>query len=228
MSNNKKPTVPSYRLHKASGQAVVTLEARDHYLGKHGTPESRSAYERLVSSYLANGRKLPRPPSPAGYTVAQLADEFLTWAEAYYRLPDGRVSRSVENLKNALRPMLELFFDVPAAEFGPRSLTLFRQRLIDSNLSRKVVNERVGIVRRAFRWAAQEERIPPEQYHRLLAVDGLRRGRCGARETDPVQCVPVQHVEAAVPFLSPQGRAMVQLQLWTGMRPGEVVILRLS
>ena len=33
---------PSYRLHKPSGQAVVTLNGRDYYLGKHGTAESRA------------------------------------------------------------------------------------------------------------------------------------------------------------------------------------------
>jgi len=29
--------VPSYRLHKPSGQAVVTLDSRDHYLGVYDT-----------------------------------------------------------------------------------------------------------------------------------------------------------------------------------------------
>ena len=38
--------VPSYRLHKASGQAVITTRGRDFYLGKHSTPASREAYDR--------------------------------------------------------------------------------------------------------------------------------------------------------------------------------------
>ena len=36
-----KNKLPAYRHHKASGQAVVTLNARDIYLGKHNSPESR-------------------------------------------------------------------------------------------------------------------------------------------------------------------------------------------
>ena len=47
---------PSYRLHKPSRQAVVTLSDRDHYLGPYGSPKSRSAYDRLVSEWLANHR----------------------------------------------------------------------------------------------------------------------------------------------------------------------------
>lgn len=59
-------SVPGYRLHKASGQAVVTLDGHDHYLGKHGTPESAQAYEQLVATWLAHGRRLPeeKPQRP--------------------------------------------------------------------------------------------------------------------------------------------------------------------
>lgn len=32
---HQRERIPSYRLHKASGQAVVTLDGRDHYLGVH-------------------------------------------------------------------------------------------------------------------------------------------------------------------------------------------------
>ena len=39
---------PKYRHHKASGQAVVTLNGRDRYLGKWRSKESRVAYERII------------------------------------------------------------------------------------------------------------------------------------------------------------------------------------
>jgi hypothetical protein len=38
--------VPSYRLHKQSGQAVVTLNGRDILLGKFNLLESRQLYDR--------------------------------------------------------------------------------------------------------------------------------------------------------------------------------------
>ena len=49
---------PSYRLHKPTGQAVVTLSGQDHYLGKFGSTGSRAEYDRLVAEWLANGRQL--------------------------------------------------------------------------------------------------------------------------------------------------------------------------
>ena len=39
-------------------QAVVTLNGHDHYLGKHGTPQSQAEYDRLIALWLGNGRCL--------------------------------------------------------------------------------------------------------------------------------------------------------------------------
>jgi len=63
---------PSYRLHKASGQAVVTLNGRDHDLGPYGSEQRHCCDERLVSEWLANHRRLPpqeEQQSPGGMTV---------------------------------------------------------------------------------------------------------------------------------------------------------------
>src|SRR5262245_20141036 len=48
--------IPSYRLHKGTGQAVVTVQGRDHYLGRHGSVESRDRYKQLIAEFLATGR----------------------------------------------------------------------------------------------------------------------------------------------------------------------------
>ncbi len=57
MSERTPSKNPSYRLHKASGQAVVTINDRDHYLGRYGSATSRPAYDRLIGEWLANGRQ---------------------------------------------------------------------------------------------------------------------------------------------------------------------------
>jgi len=46
-------SLPKYRHHKASGQAVVTLSGLDVYLGMHGTRVSRAEYDRVVGEWLA-------------------------------------------------------------------------------------------------------------------------------------------------------------------------------
>jgi integrase len=98
--------------------------------------------------------------------------------------------------------------------------------MIEAALCRGVVNQRIGRVRRMFKWGSENELIPPHVHHALRDVRGLSRGRSQARETKPVGPVPEAVVEATLPYLNRQVRAMVRVQLLTGCRPGEVVILR--
>lgn len=54
--------VPKYRKHRASGQAVVTLNGQDHYLGPHGTKASSVEYDRLIAEWLAHGDRVSVGP----------------------------------------------------------------------------------------------------------------------------------------------------------------------
>jgi hypothetical protein len=63
MPRRRNP-VPTYRLHKQSGQAIVTLTGglgrrRDVMLGRHGSPESRAEYARVLVDWEAGGQRLP-------------------------------------------------------------------------------------------------------------------------------------------------------------------------
>jgi integrase len=60
----------------------------------------------------------------------------------------------------------------------------------------------------------------------LRTVAGLERGRTTARETEPVKPIDAGCVNAVLPNVSPPVAAMIQLQQLTGMRAGEVVIMR--
>jgi hypothetical protein len=58
--------IPSYRLHKQSGQAIVTLtdavgHRRDMLLGPHGTPQSRAEYARERAARFESLFLGPRP-----------------------------------------------------------------------------------------------------------------------------------------------------------------------
>jgi hypothetical protein len=57
------PRLPSYRKHKQSGQAIVTLAdgfggRRDVLLGTYGTAASRKEYDRVIAKWIGNGRRL--------------------------------------------------------------------------------------------------------------------------------------------------------------------------
>jgi integrase len=216
---------PSYRLHKPSGQAVVTIGNRDYYLGKWNTPESRADYDRLIAEWLANGRQAPAS-ARGSLTINQLILAFWKHAEQHYRRPDGTHTNELNDFRLSLRPLRALYGHTAAKDFGPLALKAVRQKMIEADLCRGVINQRIGRVRRMFRWAVENELAPSAVLHGLEAVRGLQRGRSEARETEPVRPVPEQFVYAVLPFVRPQVAAMILLQLHTGMRPGEVVIMR--
>ena len=69
MPNAKAPRIPSYRLHKRTGCAVVRLNGQDFYLGPHGTAASRNGCSHIVGEWVANvpaEREPGRVPAPAG------------------------------------------------------------------------------------------------------------------------------------------------------------------
>jgi integrase len=228
MENRTMPTfrdlflgaVPKYRRHKASGQAVVTLAGRDHYLGPFGSKASKAEYDRLVAEWLAAGRPATSD-APLDRAVAEIMAAYMRFASAYYKR-----TQEVDAIKYSLRPLKRLFGTTRAADFGPLRLKAVREEMIRSGLARKTINQRVGRIVRMFRWASENELIPPSLYHGLTAVSGLRFGRSEARETEPVKPVPDAFVDAVLPLVSPPVRAMIELQRLTGMRPGEVVIMR--
>lgn len=220
-------SLPSYRLHKARGLAVVTLSGKDFYLGPYDTDLSRAAYDRLVSEWVANGRRLPASPCVGhpDITITELIAAYWSYAEGYY-VKDGQPTNELSCIRSALRPLQEGYGRTAAAGFGPLALKAIRQQMIGDGRCRKYINDQVSRIKQVFRWAVSNELVPPSTYHGLQALDGLRKGRTAARESLPVRPVADADITAVRPFVSPQVWAMLQLQRLTGMRPGEVVQMR--
>lgn len=219
--------LPKYRRHKPSGQAVVTLGGHDHYLGKWQTPESKQEYDRLIAEWFANGRQMPsRGGAAAGLSVNEVSLAYWRHAKAYYRHPDGTPTSEADNIRLALRPLKRLYGHTAAADFDSLALEAPREEMIREGHCRNRVNKDVSRVRRLFRWAASKKLAPLSVHESLGTVEGLRAGRSAARESAPVRPVAAHVVEATLPHMRPQVASMVRLQQLTGMRPGEVVVLR--
>jgi integrase len=211
--------------HKASDQAIVRLGGRDFYLGPWGSKTARNEYDRLIAEWLVGGRRAPKA-STDGLTITELLAAFWDHAEVYYRHPDGTPSSEIHCLRDALKILRRLYGHTPAGEFGPLALKAVREAMIEARWGRKNINRRIGRIKRVFKWATENELIPLSIFHGLQAVAGLKAGRSGARETEAVKPVPEARVLEVLPHVSRQVAAMIQLQMITGMRPGEVVTMR--
>ncbi|MBA4192646.1 MAG: hypothetical protein C0467_32160 [Planctomycetaceae bacterium] len=219
--------VPSYRLHKQSGQAIITISAptgvrRDVLLGVHGSPESKAEYERQ----LALLRSTPVVASGSDLTVSELLVGFHKHAEQHYRHADGTQTGEAYSYKHAGRPLRELYGGTPAREFGPKALKTVREKMIQIGWSRSQVNAAVNRVRHIFKWGVGEELVPVVVLQALQSVAGLQAGRSAAHENDPILPVDAVVVEATLPYLGHHVRGAVEFQRLTGCRPGEACGLR--
>src|ERR1700683_3492430 len=106
------------------------------------------------------------------------------WGEKTYCDGEGKPTRELENLKDALRPLRKLYGNTEAAQFGPLALRTVREDMIAAGLCRRTINTRIGRLKRVFRWGVSYEMLPASVYEALRSVPGLQRGRGEARDTE--------------------------------------------
>jgi integrase len=218
-------SVPKYRKHKASGQALVTIAGRGYYLGPYKSKASLVEYDRLITEWLAAGRPASFGAPPDELTVLQLIVRYLQFAKRRYHRPDRRTDE-YGCICESMKPLKRLYGHTPAAQFGPTAFKAVRMSLINSGLARSTVNGRMARIRRMFKWAAAEELIPASIPQSLSMVEGLRKGETEARESEPVRPVSDQDFQAVLPHLPEVVADMARVQRLTGCRPGEVCALR--
>jgi integrase len=241
---------PTYRKHRSTGRAVVSVYRADGSRteillpGKYGSKQSKREYELLLTKLRAHEGKLPAEHQQ-DLTIAELVERFMAHAEAYYVDPATKAQTSeVWALAAAYRPLVRLFASELASAFGPLALQDVRNAMIAGSwmtdderkewtkqgrklgLARTTCNDQINRVKLLFRWGASMELVPASVVHGLATVAGLRRGRSAARETERVTPVSAVIIDDTLPHLPPVIRDMVELLLLTGMRCGELCIMR--
>lgn len=195
--------IPSYLHHAASNQAFVRWRGKQVYLGPYNSVESRAAYARFLLSI------------DASLTVAELCERFLSYARSYYRDSD-----EPRDFELSLRTVIQRHGSLPADQFTPTLLREVREVML-RNLSRKTLNQRIGRIKRVWRWAAEMELVPGEVAVALGMVKHLATGRSEAVEYEAVSAVSWEVVDATIQQLVEVPRDLVLLLWHTGCRPGE-------
>ena len=237
--------IPKYCHHKARNRAFILLDGKFIYLpGPFGSEQSRREYDRLIGLWSLNGRRLPNEPSAtalapaaqatvagpvsAGFakTTDQLIEVFLAECERDYPPRNGYRNGELACIESALASLSKLYGPAFANQVEPLHLELVMRDYIARGFCRKMVNRNLSYLKRLFKWAVKHRFVSGETYYQLLTVDGVRKGRAGARDNPPVRPVDDAVVEATLPYLSDEVKAMVQIQLLTGMRGDEVARMR--
>jgi len=143
--------------------------------------------------------------------------------QEYYLSP----SKEAVNIGYAIFALADYYQELLADDLTPLQLKEFREHIIDNHsLSRSVINRRIGMIKRMYKWAASEMLVSIHTYRALETVEGLRRGRTVAREGRTVRPISIEAIEAVLGVVTPIIADMIKIQLLTGMRPGELVQMR--
>ena len=208
---------PSYRRH-SSGQARVTIRGRDYLLGPYGSPESQERYARLIAEYSANRKAECFGKHLEELRLGQVLLDYMEFTKTYYAH-----SNEGQMLRLALRPVVRLYSSLAVSQWGASQFKVVRSDVLKTGKrSRKYVNAQMRRVLRFLKWAVGEGRMPAASFQACQCVAPLKRGRCEAPESPPIQSVPVERVEATLQHLTRVVADMVRFQLLTGCRPGEV------
>ena len=218
--------IPKYRKQKRKDGkhlAFVEIGGQRVYLGLHGTPESQQQYLRTLAEFKANGGH--HKVEIDQITISEIASRYWAHAQTYYR-KGGKPTGEQGWIKAALRPLVKLYGATAAKDFGVAELLAVRATMVGEGLVRTSINARIQKLKRMFKWGAASGLVSPMVLAGLSVVDGLRADRSDAIESDPVVPADLDVVKATMEHTPKPVRAMIALQLATGMRPGEVRVMR--
>lgn len=153
----QRAAMPAYRYH-ISGQARVTLDGQDFYLGEYDSPESQVRYYALLAEYTANGKRAPRGETRldnAPIIVQCVTAEFREHIKTKYANNPKELAR----FKDLCGTLEYEYSDLPASEFRPRKLAEVRDLFVASGNCRKYVNRQTRNVIQIFRHAVSRELI---------------------------------------------------------------------
>lgn len=163
-----------------------------------------------------------------GGRICDIVALYIEYANGYY------CKNEAKNIEWALSYLNDSFGTIKPDEFGPKKLKELRSTLIKKrtkkskkkSLCRKTINKIIDITRRCFKWAVSEELVCESTYTALMTVDGLKKNRSKAKETNKVTPIDMKHVHAIFPYTTNVISDMIQIQYLTAMRSGELVIMR--
>lgn len=212
--HNKANDVDRIRLYDANGEAYW------ENLGKHGSPEVKQNYRRILQSYDLE--------QPKKIETGQV-ESVMELAAAYLEEVVPKIEpTTATNIRYAFGVLLEIHADTKIEEFGSMALKQVRDRMLNiRKWEGRQTNRQINRIRAGWKWAASMEMIPEESYARLMLLEPLRRSDySGIRWYEEVEAVSNETVEATLPFMPRIVADMVRLQLLSGARPGEVIQVR--
>lgn len=231
----RKPTWPPVPKLHTNGQLRIKWRGVSYYLGLPGAPDYQERYAALLDK-LEFVRRTNSDKPPAPFSSLTVAGAVGLWAD------EALSAHSVKEqagFRRALSCLVRVHGTAEAERFGPDELEDVRDNMISGDWltreertrragpwCRKTANRAVRRIREVWRWLSRKKLVPRDAYAGLLTLRALRRGAAGTHEAPrrpDVSHEDVLRVAGAIRRCC-AGR-MLAVQLWAGMRSGEVRLM---
>jgi integrase len=215
----RPPTYP--KKPHASGQARVKVSGKTIYLGVWGSPESYAKYQALVEQFRL--AKLGQPilqPAIAPVHQPRVRDvlaAFLAAAESGERRTSKGELIHFRHCQRAVEA--SSLADRIAATFDADTLAALGHAMRGLDWGERHVARQLGRVRTVWRWAERKHLVPAGAWAHLRTL------QIGGGLISEVPPVPEDDLAKTLPHLARIPRAIVETQLLTGARPGEILRL---
>lgn len=231
---SRQSTWPPIIRRHVRGHAFCRWQGREYYLGPYGSQESIERHARLLVELAAGKRPVGGArggsggsnhggcSGHAGILIKELVARFL---DASAR---QRSAREHEQYVYTLAPLLALFGESPAAEFGPRALRTVQADMVRRRWCAAQVNRRIVRIRTVWRWAESEELLPRGSWESLRTVRGVNRRTPGVVVHAPRRPVHIEQIRPVLRHVLPAVRGLILVQYWSGMRPAEAREMRIE
>jgi len=203
-------------------QSFSWYKGKRVYHGVWGSPEADKSYKRFIAALLESPNLLLRDSKTGDVLVSELATDFLTAIEFQTNKAD------LWHFNRVIGFLVDIYGELSVNEFSPKKLKTVRKQMIKAGtLCRGMVNSYTARIIRIFAWGVEEE-LAKTDVKALREVRNLRKGEQGTFDNPPREDVPDAIIERTLPFMFPTVAAMVQVQRLTGMRPSEVLNMRVG
>lgn len=209
--------VPKLKLHKGTKRYCVRINGNEVYLGR-----DKAAAEQQYFALMAG---ITRPDEEEALHVAEIIERYLDYQEKYGKSSD-RITCAMRHLNKSLGHYVPN--QIKMANIMRLRETMLKPNKKGKRHCRTEINRLMRECARCFKWAAAHELAPAEVHAKFSVLEPLKAGRCTAPERKPVSVVELDAVRAVQDNVRSPVKAMIELQLLTGARPGEIVNLKVD
>jgi len=229
--------------HSGTQRAYVNQGGKRIYLGPWANYEPnpplevQAKYHQLIAGLLVESQNTSDKPESEkaikphrAITLMRLCDQYLDWAKVAYQK-----SKYHQVMEWSFRFLLARYRTLKASDFSPLKLKQVMEDAVNfrqhkkgkpKRLSRQGVNRILACTLALFKWAVEHEHVTIEVKMALECVSPLKKGRTNAPESKGRKSISIDVVKRSLPLYCPLIRSMVEILMYTGMRPTELFSMR--